>query len=104
MNTYIELVKTGTYYYPAYKHYGKVCNVVCDRCHKSHIICCIGLNTSDLCLDCVNIVLESIHIPPPDNDDCTLMLQAQFNERPTRMLQDMYTAKTKMLQHMYKKK
>lgn len=55
--TTINIVKNGVYYCPASKHYNnQSSNIVCDRCRKTHLNVCIGLDTYDLCLSCVQDV------------------------------------------------
>jgi hypothetical protein len=58
MNTgkIIEIIENGTYYYPAKKHYNQ--NVVCDRCFKKDLDACIGYKKYDLCLNCVNDLIQ----------------------------------------------
>ncbi len=63
----LNVAKNGTYYNPAYKHYGYKTNVVCDRCSRSNLSQCIGLDNADLCLKCVEI-LSGTH----DNKPATL--------------------------------
>jgi hypothetical protein len=58
---YLFVLKNGTYYFPAWKHYGDPkLNVICDRCNKNHLTSCVGVgydvNGVDLCLDCVQKV------------------------------------------------
>lgn len=49
----------GKFYYPASLHYkgsqmgDSVC-VTCDRCYKSDIPACIGIDTLDFCLPCID--------------------------------------------------
>lgn len=59
----LELVKYGTYYNPAYKHYGEEGNVYCDKCKKQDLSVCIGYETMDLCLQCVEEVADCIKNP-----------------------------------------
>ncbi|AYV75173.1 MAG: hypothetical protein Terrestrivirus1_47 [Terrestrivirus sp.] len=48
-----NVIKFGTFYCPAYKHYGPVETVVtCDRCHKTNLVSCIGFDKLDVCLKC----------------------------------------------------
>lgn len=53
------IVEKGTYYYPAYKHYGRMTNVCCDFCSKSNLDCCVGFEDKDLCLRCVELFVEN---------------------------------------------
>jgi len=59
----MELVKKGTYYNPAYQHYGQEGNVFCDKCKKQDLLVCIGYETNDLCLQCVQEVVECMNQP-----------------------------------------
>src|SRR4051812_4684441 len=56
-----NICKFGTYYNPAWKHYGVMTNVVCDRCHKDNLNSCIGWQTFDLCLGCVQEVTNTVN-------------------------------------------
>ena len=52
-------VKFGTYYNPATNHYPELYNsavVTCDNCHTKNLRICIGANSCDLCLDCVQML------------------------------------------------
>jgi hypothetical protein len=51
---FVEIIKKGKYFCPAYKHYGRVVNVMCDRCKRSRLRACIGHGDLDLCLECVD--------------------------------------------------
>jgi hypothetical protein len=51
---YFKILDHGTYYYPAWKHYDREVNVLCDRCGESNIRACIGLGERDLCLMCMH--------------------------------------------------
>lgn len=123
----ISLLTNGTFYNPAAKHYNKTdVNVICDRCRKANLDMCIGYETYDMCLSCVqeaNTQLkrhkEIQKFPPtmydrfietayPDRDQertATYMSQAQF--RPTTMTnmeqaQFRPTYLTKMLQQAFR--
>jgi hypothetical protein len=55
-----QIIKNGTFYYPAYKHYENItANVVCDFCNKSNLKCAIGYLSSDLCLNCTETISNS---------------------------------------------
>ncbi len=58
---YQKIVNNGIYYYPAWKHYGRVTTVVCDRCSKSGLKTCIGFGQSDLCMICVEELTRNTH-------------------------------------------
>lgn len=51
---YFKLLENGTYYYPAWKHYNRKVNVVCDRCNRQNLRASIGYSQFDLCLSCVD--------------------------------------------------
>jgi len=84
------IVAKGTFYYPAYKHYGKVTNVCCDFCSKSNLDCCVGFEDKDLCLRCVELFVENDKINNiPQMTDFYLNPQQQTNPHIiTRMMQD----------------
>jgi hypothetical protein len=57
-----EICEKGTFYYPAYKHYGAEnlrTRVICDRCHRDDINACIGYMSYDLCLMCTQKVINT---------------------------------------------
>lgn len=53
------IIEKGIFYYPAYKHYGKITNVWCDFWSKSNLDCCVGYEDKDLCLRCVELFVEN---------------------------------------------
>lgn len=61
----------GKFYYPASLHYkgsqmGDSVKVTCDRCYKSDIPACIGIDTLDFCLSCIEEEVkrkEKISVP-----------------------------------------
>lgn len=55
---YEQIIKNGTFYYPAWKHYGRIANVVCDKCLKNNLISCVGYVNKDLCLQCVDFITK----------------------------------------------
>lgn len=56
----MDIVKYGKFYYPASTHYGSLtANVTCDRCQRSSLTCCVGYADSDLCMGCVEIVVQT---------------------------------------------
>ena len=86
--TMIKVYKCGTYHNPASQRYGPDANVVCDRCKKSKLDVCIGYQTYDLCLACIQEINELLKKKPittlPEcsrNPPLTRMIQSQF--RPT---------------------
>lgn len=62
-----KLVKYGIYYNPACKHYNQEGEVICDKCHKRNLTICIGYETFDMCLQCVqeedDKVIERVNCP-----------------------------------------
>lgn len=88
-----QVVTYGTYYNPAWKHYGRITTVRCDRCHSNPIQSCIGFDKMDLCMKCMSEVEKSIspsssipscfpspspYTPSGSGDLMTLMSQSQF--------------------------
>ena len=59
-NLFIDVLKNGTYYNPAWKHYEEDHIVNCDRCHKNDINIAIGYIDKDLCLKCVDEINKNI--------------------------------------------
>lgn len=49
-----QICKYGIFYYPANKHYDNKGSVVCDICNANNLDSCIGYETYDACLECVN--------------------------------------------------
>lgn len=85
-----NIVKNGTYYNPAYNHYGYVTSVKCDKCNRAGINVCIGWEKYDLCMACVDLLTtKKPDLPKPRNLNdgfngiYTLMMQSQFKPRPT---------------------
>jgi len=72
-----NIIKHGTYYFPAERHYYAGCVVRCDRCNRTNLKSSIGYHEMDLCLACASQV-ESlmarvnpptiIHTPTPITD------------------------------------
>lgn len=53
--SYQNILEYGTFYYPAFRHYNREVDVVCDRCQTHNLNACIGYGSNqDLCLTCVN--------------------------------------------------
>ncbi len=52
--SYQNILRYGTFYFPAYNHYGREVNVVCDRCQTQQLNACIGHMQQDLCLRCAD--------------------------------------------------
>lgn len=51
-NAFDTALQNGRFYYPAWMHYGKPVNVLCDRCRASRLSVCIGFGSIDLCMIC----------------------------------------------------
>lgn len=96
----INILKNGTYYFPATKHYNNnSTSVICDRCRKSNLNACIGLDSYDMCLSCIqdisSLYSPTTRIPPSvfHGPIMTMMLQKQFNPRDdvkTYMMQEQF--------------
>lgn len=115
----INILKNGTFYFPASKHYdNQTVNVVCDRCHKIKLDVCIGYDLYDLCLPCVQEISNqynfSVINPPPVYQELpvmTMMLQRQFSPKDdikTYMMQEQFNPRsfgmcTNMLQSSCRK-
>ena len=77
MNSYakktsvLELIIKGTFYCPAFSHYGKnPVNIACSICNKSDLISAIGygsqdnqIDSYDFCLECVDKITNSYKLP-----------------------------------------
>lgn len=63
IGSFVDVIDHGTYFFPAWKHYGREVNVICDRCATSNLPACIGFNTRDLCLQCVATLTSNICSP-----------------------------------------
>lgn len=63
VDSFVDVIDNGTYFYPAWKHYGKQVNVVCDRCATRNIPVCIGYGQRDLCLSCVSFLTANFAGP-----------------------------------------
>ncbi|AYV82002.1 MAG: hypothetical protein Homavirus2_6 [Homavirus sp.] len=59
---YMKIYKYGTYYNPATNHYGAVGSVNCDRCHRKLLDICIGWQTYDLCIECIQDINQHTHV------------------------------------------
>lgn len=56
---FLEVLKHGCFAYPASSRYSRPTKVICDRCDASDIPACVGLDTTDLCMDCVAVLVGS---------------------------------------------
>lgn len=54
-----QICDHGTYFNPAWKHYGEPGNIICDKCRKNNLDICIGYQDKDLCLECVMEINKS---------------------------------------------
>lgn len=90
---YTPILERGRFFYPAGLHYGNpAATVICDRCKRSGIKSCIGYESQDLCLPCVEQVVSSISVLPTASSRPltnmeqdmmrTFMMQSDFS-RPT---------------------
>ena len=59
-HSYSRIAENGTYYFPAWKHYNRVANVICDRCYKNDLKACIGYGEQDLCLQCADQITNNV--------------------------------------------
>lgn len=51
--------RDGKVYDPAWTHYGKKGTVViCDRCGASGLTACVGLDNTDICMSCMDILKD----------------------------------------------
>jgi hypothetical protein len=99
----LKIAMNGTYYNPAYKHYGVKTNVVCDRCSRSNLNQCIGLDKADLCLKCADELMR-IHEAKSNKPPMTQMEQNIFNRAgPIRPVSNNTGGLSKMIQGMFKK-
>ena len=55
---YNNVIKYGKFYYPAISHYPNSLNIQCDRCYKNDLQSCIGYEDIDLCLKCVDLLIN----------------------------------------------
>lgn len=93
----LKICNYGTYFNPANKHYKTTASVVCDRCFTNNLTSCIGWQTFDLCLTCVDTINKKI-IPSILSDPrkyqmlhTTNMKQNQFENGPlTEMKQNQF--------------
>ena len=103
MNSEIrECYKRGSYWNPAYMHYGNPsANVTCDRCRSCDLPVCIGYGQVDLCMQCVfEISRENTSSFPS-----TRMMPRMFrDEEPKSMMIQGLFSSTNMEQKMFNKK
>ena len=113
-DTTLKILKYGTYYNPASDHYGmlggsssgQTSGVICDRCYRNNLSICIGYQSKDLCIRCIQEIDTDINrsknYPPEQN---------QFKPPLTKMRQFLFPAeksdediKTFMMQDMFNKR
>ena len=110
--TYKYIIKYGTYYFPAEKHYQDYryqLVVQCDRCRRDRLTSCLGWENYDLCMECVpqveRMILRSQMVPQSPQDTFkTLMVQDQFKYK-TKMRQSQFDSRacvTNMEQSQFK--
>jgi hypothetical protein len=55
----LEVIGRGQFYFPAYKRYSSnPVNVSCSFCQKPKLICSIGYQSYNLCLECVQMLVN----------------------------------------------
>jgi len=64
-----SIVRNGTFFFPATRHYQNGSNVVCDRCARTNLPASIGYGDQDLCLACADRVSNQMNssgfgVPP----------------------------------------
>lgn len=69
-STYLhEVAKRGVYYYPATNSHpekNKI-SIACDKCKRKDLVSCISKDGYDLCLKCVDDILNE-HVPTKSNN------------------------------------
>jgi hypothetical protein len=63
------IVENGSYYFPAWRHYGNPnIKVRCNNCLKNELSVCIGYQNKDLCMSCVDSIANTLfrgqELPP----------------------------------------
>ena len=97
-----KIMKSGTFYYPAYMHYKDTpVNVVCDFCNKSNLTCSVGFRDSDLCLECVEMIADNNIQNEPGT--LTKLVYKPDIACKTNMMQDSAIAITQMKQSSVRK-
>lgn len=56
---YFRILQVGTYFYPAWRHYGRKTLIMCDRCNRQDLQVCIGYRDYDICLECVSEIVKN---------------------------------------------
>lgn len=102
----LNVYTNGRYYNPAWSHYGRHTNVICDRCKTTQLKVCIGWEKYDLCMKCADQLSKHTEIYTEDdydNKDITFMAQNMFrdnNRVHTYMAQNMYGDRNQPLTRM----
>ena len=94
----LQIFKNGIYYCPASKHYSsnESINIVCDRCKRTNIDICIGYETYDLCLQCIQEINQQLKRQKEMEEVKTFMVQSQFRPQTmTNMQQAQFRPQTK---------
>jgi hypothetical protein len=100
-----QICEFGTFYCPAKKHYNNFDrSVVCDRCFTQNLKVCVGFETYDLCLKCVEAVVEINDNLSKLKDDMptftfgtdvvTRMMPNQYYGVKTRMIVQQFNTET----------
>jgi hypothetical protein len=91
---FLPILERGSFFYPAGLHYrNPAATVICDRCRRSGIKSCVGYESQDLCLPCVEQIISSI---------CALPSKSAYSFPLTLMEQGI--VQTKMEQAMLQPK
>lgn len=108
---FIDIFENGTYYNPAWKHYGSNgMTVTCDRCKSSGLKICIGYESSDLCMACIMDISQELsskslidRLKNPFKKPIVKKIRDCDTAIVTKMSQDIYrnNTQTLMRQHLY---
>ena len=112
------VLEYGSFYYPASKRYGNDDSVECDRCGRVNIESCVGYGNYDLCMICVDNLLNKVSVPAatppkPDSriDEEIINLMEWMNHQPktsapapaSKANNNINMNRTRMLQRSLKK-
>ena len=98
-SVYKKICESGILYYPSNKHYDSTTSVNCDRCHKHNINVCIGWNSYDMCLNCVQEVCNCIDKDKPKIEEPKILQNLEFKPSPCSYLDSELA--TRMMQNMF---
>lgn len=98
-DTMMKIYKYGTYYNPATKHYKDSVNITCDKCSRSNLNVAIGLESYDMCLECINEI-SNMQREFTTSGIQTQMMQNKFSVR-TNMEQNQFDVRTNMMQNQF---